>query len=417
MTDSQLQMFVVAIAIHLAGAGIALYLWTEHRDQRFLQFWALAWGWGVLRWLIHFPAQSSRPLLAIESIIVSVTMFFMVLGSYDVLPSRPWTQRRVVVATALILLAYGWTANAVGQPVEMGYGLFVTVLAFVGACMALAYHATQLSGYAIAAATCLYQMGVVGILLLDRGRDIANEIVVPLYNIPLMLSIVVIAHQRDRRQLRQLYGRLARVEDDERRALHAELHDQVGANLSALRLEIDVAANLLSRNDGPGAERHLGGAREAATETIAMTRDLMADLRPPALDDYGLVAALRTFAESHSTRLSLPIDVAGEDLTPRPGRLVESSLFRIAHEAVINAARHASATRVTIRVAARDGRVILTVEDDGAGFDRASPGTRPDHWGLRSMHERARSVGGALHVKTAPGAGTRIMADVPLGTG
>jgi signal transduction histidine kinase len=70
----------------------------------------------------------------------------------------------------------------------------------------------------------------------------------------------------------------------------------------------------------------------------------MAGLRPPALDDFGLVAALRTLAESQSARLNLQIDVAGDDVTPRPGRLVESSLFRIAQEAVMNAARHASAS-------------------------------------------------------------------------
>jgi signal transduction histidine kinase len=257
---------------------------------------------------------------------------------------------------------------------------------------------------------------------------------VPLYNIPLILSIVVIAHQRNRRQLvermtdlrraenelrasaaemRQLYTRLARVEDDERRALHAELHDQVGANLFALRLELDVAASLLSRNDALSAERHLGGAREVAGETIAMARDLMAGLRPPALDDFGLVAALRTLAESQSSRLNLQIDVVGDDVTPRPGRVVENSLFRIAQEAVMNAARHASATRVAVAFAERDGRVILTVSDDGVGFDLDAPGTDPDHWGLKSMRERARAIGGILHVETAPGAGTRVTAEVP----
>jgi signal transduction histidine kinase len=303
--------------------------------------------------------------------------------------------------------------------------------------MWVAYRSTRLTGYVFAAVTCLCQFVLVGVLLVKRGAGIANSIIVPLYNIPLILSIVVIAHQRDRRQLvagltdlrrvenelrasavemRQLYMRLAHVEDDERRALHAELHDQVGANLSALRLELDVVASLLSRNDASSAERHLGGARVVAGETIAMARNLMAGLRPPALDDFGLVAALRTLAESQSSRLNLQIDVAGDDVTPRPGRLVENSLFRIAQEAVINAARHASATRVAVAFAERDGRVILTVMDDGVGFDLDAPGRDPDHWGLKSMRERARAIGGVLHVETAPGAGTRVTADVPRET-
>jgi signal transduction histidine kinase len=420
MNDSLVQTYIVAITIHLAGVGIGFYLWTENRAERFLQFWTLAWTAGLVRWLLHYPAAFSPPLRAIEVLFISVTMFFMVLGSYDLIPGKPWKQKFVVGATALLLLAYGVAANLVEKPLELGYALFAAVLTFVVGCMWVAYRSTRLPGYVFAAVTCLCQLVLVSVMLVERGQEIANSIIVPLYNIPLILSIVVIAHQRDRRQLRasaaemrQLYMRLANVEDDERRALHAELHDQVGANLSALRLGLDVAATLLSRNDTSGAERHLGGARLVAAETIVMARDLMAGLRAPALDDFGLVAALRTLAESQSSRLNLRIDVDGDDVTPRPDRLVESSLFRIAQEAVMNAARHASATRVAVAIAERDGRVILTVRDDGVGFDLDAPGTDADHWGLKSMRERARAIGGMLHVESAPGAGTRVTAGVP----
>jgi signal transduction histidine kinase len=245
---------------------------------------------------------------------------------------------------------------------------------------------------------------------------------------PLLLLAVVIqqearskeALRKSERELRasadamqKLYVRLASVEDDERRALHVELHDQVGANLAALRLELDIAANLLAREDGPNTQRHLASAREVTVETIAMARDLMAELRPPALDDYGLVAALRSFAVSQSTRLSLPIRVTGEDLAPRPSRLLENALFRIAHEAVMNAARHASASSVYVDIASRDGRVRLTIADDGVGFDPAAPLAGPDHWGLKNMSERARAVGGVLEIGSTPGGGTRITADAP----
>jgi signal transduction histidine kinase len=420
MNNPLVQTYIVAITINLAGVGIAFYLWTENRAERFLQFWTLAWTAGLVRWLLHYPAAFSSALRAIEVMFISVTMFFMVLGSYDLIPAKPWKQKFVVGATALVLLAYGVAANLMKMPLELGYALFAAVLAFVGGCMLVAYRSSRLSGYVFAAVTCLCQFVLVGVMLVERGAGIADSIIVPLYNIPLILSIVVIAHQRDRRQLqasaaemRQLYMRLAHVEDDERRALHAELHDQVGANLSALRLGLDVAATLLSRNDASSAERHLDGARVVAAETIGMTRDLMAGLRPPALDDFGLVAAVRTLAESQSSRLNLQIDVAGDDVIPRPGRLVESSLFRIAQEAVMNAARHASATRVAVAFAERDGRVIMTVRDDGVGFDLDAPGTDPDHWGLKSMRERARAIGGMVHVESAPGAGTRVTAEVP----
>jgi signal transduction histidine kinase len=420
VNDPVVQTYIVAIAIHIAATAIAFYLWTENRNERFLQFWTMAWAAGLLRWLLHYPGEFWPFVRAVEGILISGTMFFMVLGSWDLLPGKPWRQRSVVITTAAILVAYGVLANAMGRPLVMGYVLYATVLAFVAGCMLVAYRSTRLAGHVFAAATCLYQLVVVSALLVAHGRAVADNIILPLYNIPLMLSIVVIAHQREKRKLvesertlQKIFVRLANVEDDERRALHAELHDQVGANLSALRLELDVAANLLSRGDDASAERHLGSAREVAAETIVMARNLMAELRPPALDDYGLVAALRAFAEAHSTRLDLPIQVTGEDLTPRPSHLAESALFRIAHEAVINAARHAAATCVVVEVRQRDGRVVMTVRDDGIGFNVNAPGTRPDHWGLKSMRERALAIGGVLRVEAAAGAGTRVTADVP----
>jgi signal transduction histidine kinase len=419
MNEPLLQTTIVGVALNVAGAAVAFYLWSERRSERFLLFWALAWTAGLLRWLIHHPAESSTPLRTLEGFVIPGTMFFMILGSYDLLPNRPWRHRRVVGLTATGLLAYGMVAVVAGPLIEMGYALFAVVLGWCVACTWVAFRSTGLTGYACASATCLYQLGVVTVLLLRSGDQVANSILVPLYNIPLMLSIVVIALQRQRRELRtaadelrQLYVRLASVEDDERRALHAELHDQVGANLAALRLELDVASSMMLQADSSGAQRHLTGAREIATETMVMARDLMAALRPPALDSYGLVAALRNLAQSQGSRMELPIDVVGEDLEPRPDPLVEDALFRIAHQALINAVRHAAATRIGMTVRARDGRVTLTIEDDGIGFDPRAP-VGLDHWGLKNMRERARAVGGTLHVDTAPGSGTRVTAEAP----
>jgi PAS domain S-box-containing protein len=217
-------------------------------------------------------------------------------------------------------------------------------------------------------------------------------------------------------ETRQLYARLATVEDDERRALHAELHDQVGANLSALRLALDVVASMIERNEDPLATLpHLSSAKQIAAETIAAARDLMAALRPPALDDFGLVAALQEFAEGQSARLSLPIHVSGEQLESRPSPAVEDALFRIAREALLNAAQHASANNVHVTVDQRDTLVLLTVEDDGVGFDSGTVARLTDHWGLKNMRERARALGGTLQVDSVPGSGTRISVEVPTG--
>jgi signal transduction histidine kinase len=215
-------------------------------------------------------------------------------------------------------------------------------------------------------------------------------------------------------ETRRLYARLAGVEDEERRAIHAELHDRVGANLSALRLQLDVVDGLLGAAADARATRHLHQARAIVVETIAYTRDLMAELRPPALDDFGLLAGLRNYADTQSQRLDLPIDVSGQELLPRPGHLVEDALFRIAQEAILNAARHGRPNCISIELGVRGGQACMTVADDGIGFDPAAPYAGPDHWGLKNMRERARVIGGALSVETAPRAGTRITATAPL---
>jgi signal transduction histidine kinase len=423
MNDPLLQVWIVGVAISLAAAAISFYLWTEHRSERFLLFWTLGWSAGLIRWLIHYPAESNAFLRGIEGMMIPVTMFFTVLGSYDLLPNKPWKQRMIVAWTAALLLAYGVLANTLGLPIQMGYALFAAVLAFSGGCMAVAFRATRLPGYAFGTGTFLYQLVVVSVLLSEHGSEVANSIIVPLWQIPLMLSIVVIAYQRNKRTLidseqtlKKLYVRLANVEDDERRALHAELHDRVGANLAALRLELDVAASLLARGEAPPAERYLGSARGALAETISMARDVMAELRPPALDDYGLPAALRAFAHAQSERFDLPIDVEGAELRPRPGPEIESALFRIAQEAVVNAVRHASATRVRVSLGNRGGSVILTVEDDGAGFDPDASFASPDHWGIKNMRGRAVAVGGTLQLDTERGGGTRVTVAVPGAT-
>lgn len=119
MNDSLVQTYIVAITIHLAGIGVAFYLWTENRAERFLQFWTMAWTAGLVRWLLHYPAEFSPALRAIEVLFISVTMFFMVLGSYDLIPGKPWKQKFVVGATALVLLAYGVAANLMKMPLEL----------------------------------------------------------------------------------------------------------------------------------------------------------------------------------------------------------------------------------------------------------------------------------------------------------
>ncbi|MBE9508228.1 MAG: ATP-binding protein, partial [Chloroflexi bacterium] len=141
---------------------------------------------------------------------------------------------------------------------------------------------------------------------------------------------------------------------------------------------------------------------------------VMADLRPPVLDDYGLVAALRWYGAQLASRTSIAVTVQGHELIPRLALPVENALFRIAQEALTNVTKHAQATKATVAVEVDDETVRLIIADDGIGFDPASV-TGPDGrrgWGLLTMAERAEAVGSRFRIESRPGQGTRVIVEV-----
>ncbi|HUX24345.1 MAG TPA: ATP-binding protein, partial [Burkholderiales bacterium] len=138
----------------------------------------------------------------------------------------------------------------------------------------------------------------------------------------------------------------------------------------------------------------------------------MAELRPPVLDDYGLLAALRQLAVEFAQRSGIATELSGVDLQSRLPPIVETAMFRISQEALNNIAKHAQAKNVEIGLHEVSGRVMLDIADDGVGFDpnEAPPGKQ--HWGLTIMRERAEAVGVVFRLESASGAGTRIVLEV-----
>ena len=216
-----------------------------------------------------------------------------------------------------------------------------------------------------------------------------------------------------REQLRALYVQLADLEEGERRQLARELHDQVGQNLTALGINLNVVLNQLSDLSREKVEARLHDSLRIATETAVSIRDVMAALRPQVLDDYGLKAALQMEAERFADRTGISIEVIGKEASPRASDGVETTLFRIAQEALTNVSKHGRAKQAVVRLAQTDGRIRLSIEDDGVGFDPAevNPGPRSG-WGLMNMRERIQSHDGSLQVISAPGEGTRIVVEV-----
>lgn len=214
-------------------------------------------------------------------------------------------------------------------------------------------------------------------------------------------------------EMRHLSWRLSEVEERERRNIHRELHDQVGANLAALKLDLGLINTMLAADTPKTISDRLKKTQQLTGETIARIRDVMADLRPPALDDYGLLAALRNYAQPYAARLGIPVMVDGDDIQPRLAIAVETALFRIAQEALSNIAKHAQARHVGITVATTDDRVTLVVADDGAGFDAGHADPHHAAWGLRTMRERAQAIAANFRVESSPGSGTRVIVELP----
>ncbi len=216
-------------------------------------------------------------------------------------------------------------------------------------------------------------------------------------------------------QLRALYGQLAALEEAERRRLARELHDQVGQNLTALGINLNVVLNQLSDASKAKVKARLNDSVGIAAETAGAIRDVMAALRPQVLDDYGLKAALQMEAERFALRTGIATEVVGEEELPRASDGLETALFRIAQEALTNISKHGQAQKAMVRLEQTNGRLRLSIEDDGVGFDpdAVSPG-RHSGWGLMNMRERIQAHNGSLEVVSAPGEGTRIVADAML---
>ncbi|MFA5914867.1 MAG: PAS domain S-box protein [Burkholderiales bacterium] len=209
-------------------------------------------------------------------------------------------------------------------------------------------------------------------------------------------------------RLRDLSRRLRETEETERRAISRELHDRIGQDLSTLGLMLGSLNAKLSQKSLRKVDKQLQDMQGLLKSMVENVRDVMAELRPPVLDDYGLFAALRQLAAEFGGRSGIATTLSGGDLQPRLPSVVETAMYRISQEALSNIAKHAQAKKAQISLHAAVERVVLEIADDGVGYD--ADATQPDerHWGLDTMRERAEAVGMAFRLESTPGAGTRI---------
>lgn len=244
---------------------------------------------------------------------------------------------------------------------------------------------------------------------IDLAQRIADSLAVAVHNARLLDNL-----RASREQLKRLSHRLVELQERERSYVAKELYDDEGQRLAALLLELVAIGHATPAN--PALQERISRTKELANRVLADMHSLAVLLRPASLDQLGLVAGLRHYAEQLGKEYNLNIQVEPSrteqlDLAPD----TETMLYRIAQEAVMNAVHHAQARQIGIAAVRHGERVTLLIEDDGQGFDVAQV-TRFGGLGILGMRERAEMLGGSLAIESVSGKGTVVYIEVPVHT-
>jgi signal transduction histidine kinase len=211
------------------------------------------------------------------------------------------------------------------------------------------------------------------------------------------------------KQTRALSSRLLKVQEEERRTIAKELHDQIGQNLTGLKLMLSQVA----RSPQEKSETILVEAQSILSELIQQVRDISLKLRPSMLDDLGLLPTLLWHFERYTTQTGIIVRFEHKGLERNFHADINTAVFRIVQEALTNVARYAGVREVSVNVQADNVSIALSVKDQGQGFDivNSQAGTST---GISGMRERAQLLGGKLEIQTGPGNGTLVTAEMPL---
>ena len=218
-----------------------------------------------------------------------------------------------------------------------------------------------------------------------------------------------LALARSRQELERLSRRLVDAQEAERRSISRELHDEVGQTLGALLVDVGHLSNLLPAEDKI-AQEQIGRIKKAGETAVKSIRDMALLLRPPMLDDLGLIPALEWQARETSRRGEMEVEVHAEELTGDLPDDVKVGIYRLVQEALQNAATHADAKNATVVVKRERNSVVVEIIDDGKGFQPE----RTRGMGILGMEERVRQLRGALVLRSTPGKGTTVHAELPI---
>ncbi len=211
----------------------------------------------------------------------------------------------------------------------------------------------------------------------------------------------------------QLLERLISAQEEERRRIARELHDEAGQALTMVMLNLARIMDTLPK-DADIARNKLSQTRSLTEQTLIEVRKLIYELRPEVLDQLGLIPALRSYVKTRLEAANIDVRLKFFSMQERLSPQVEITLFRIMQEAITNILRHSGATQVEIEMSLSNSKVDATIADNGKGFDVEAVLKSSDSWGLRGIRERITVIGGELSIDSAPGQGTRLRVQIPL---
>ena len=253
--------------------------------------------------------------------------------------------------------------------------------------------------------------------ILTIGLTIAVGLVLAVFSMRKIVALETEAAARyaeastARAELKQLSARLVDAQENDRRAISRELHDEVGQALTGVRVELANLSQRIRMRDTPGAEHKLEEIKELVEESLGVVRNMALLLRPSMLDDLGLVPALQWQGREVSKRTGLRVRVVAEGVTDDLPEEHKTCIYRIVQESLHNCAQHAAATTVRVTVAQEAECIRLAIQDDGRGF-------HPEQergMGLLGIEERATHLGGAFSIDSHPGRGTTVSIVLPTG--
>ncbi|MFL7868509.1 MAG: ATP-binding protein [Anaerolineales bacterium] len=215
-------------------------------------------------------------------------------------------------------------------------------------------------------------------------------------------------------QLRGLSQKLVQVQENHFKHLAAEMHDQIGQDMTAINVNLNILQAMLPKTTSEDIISRLADTEKLVQGSVKRMRSLMSELRPPMLDQYGLTAALNWYCEQYQRRTNIELAVNDQYMKNiRSPAEVEIALFRIAQEALNNVAKHAQATHVDIELLEEKGDIMMVITDNGTGFDMKNQDANTQaHWGLTLMQERARAVNGKFLFRSVPDQGTQVVVRV-----